>query len=139
VCTTKRASEGARRRAVEVLEEVGSLVLDESIPDAELRRDIFAKLPRTDMERLVEGCRHLREGDDGSHLRFVTHWYPYTRRDSPKLLEVTPFRFVSDPALGEAVAHLKEVNRDQWRKLTAEAPTDFLPRRWTKYVTARKG
>jgi hypothetical protein len=43
----------------------------------------------------------LREGDDGSHLRFVTHWYPYTRRYSPKLLEVTPFRFVSDPALTE--------------------------------------
>jgi hypothetical protein len=42
--------------------------------DAELRRDIFARLPRTDMELLVEGCRHLREGDDGSHLRFVTHW-----------------------------------------------------------------
>jgi hypothetical protein len=133
-----RATEEARRRAVEVLEEVGSLVLDESIPDAELRRDIFARLPRTDMELLVEGCRHLREGDDGSHLRFVTHWYPYTRRYSPKLLEVTPFRFVSDPALGEAVAHLKEVNRDQRRKLTAEAPTGFLPRRWTKYVTARE-
>lgn len=132
-----RATEEARRRAVEVLEEVGSLVLDESIPDAELRRDIFARLPRTDMELLVEGCRHLREGDDGSHLRFVTHWYPYTRRYSPKLLEVTPFRFISDPALGKAVAHLKEINRDQRRKLTTEAPTGFLPRRWAKYVTAR--
>ena len=71
-----RAIQEARRRVVEALEEVGSLVLDESIPDAELRRDIFARLPRTDMELLVEGCRHLREGDDGSHLRFVTHWYP---------------------------------------------------------------
>jgi hypothetical protein len=32
-----RATEEACRRAVEVLEEVGNLVLDESIPDAELR------------------------------------------------------------------------------------------------------
>jgi hypothetical protein len=39
-----RATEEARRRAIEVLEEVGSPVLDESIPDAELRRDIFAGL-----------------------------------------------------------------------------------------------
>jgi hypothetical protein len=59
-----------------------------------------------------------------------------TRRYSPKLLEVTPFRFDSDPALGKAVAHLKEINRDQRRKLTTEAPTGFLPRRWAKYVTA---
>jgi hypothetical protein len=35
------------------------------------------------------------------------------------------------------VAHLKEINRDQRRKLTTEAPTGFLPRRWAKYVTAR--
>ena len=34
-----RATQEARRRVVEALEEVGSLVLDESIPDAELRRD----------------------------------------------------------------------------------------------------
>jgi hypothetical protein len=101
-----RATQEARRRVVEALEEVGSLVLDESIPDAELRRDIFARLPRTDMELLVEGCRHLREGDDSSHLRFVTHWYPYTRRYSPKLLEVTPFRFVISDSLPDAPAWL---------------------------------
>jgi hypothetical protein len=46
----------ARRRAVEAL---GSLVVDDSIPDAELRRDIFARLPRTDLEQSVEGCRCL--------------------------------------------------------------------------------
>ena len=45
---------------------------------------------------------------------------------------------MSDPALSEAVAYLKEVNRDQRHKLTAEAPTGFLPRRWMKYVTARE-
>ena len=75
-----RATEEARRRAVEVLVALGSLVLDDAIADADLRRDIFARLPRTDLELLVEGCRQLRESDDGSHLLFVTHWYPYTRR-----------------------------------------------------------
>jgi TnpA family transposase len=112
----------------------GTLVLDPAIPDAELRPRIFAELPSADIDRLVSGCRQLREGDDGSHLRFVAHWYNYTRRYSPTLLEATPFRFATDSALGEAVAHLKAVNRAQQRKLTAEAPTSFLPRRWTRYV-----
>jgi hypothetical protein len=49
----KRAAEWSRHW------KVGSLVLDESIPDAELRRDIFARLPRTDMELLVEGCERV--------------------------------------------------------------------------------
>jgi len=35
------------------------------------------------------------------------------------------------------VTHLKEINRDQKRKLTAEAPTSFLPRRWMKYVIGK--
>jgi hypothetical protein len=38
-----RATEEARSRAVEVLEELGTIVLDESIPDSEFRGEIFAK------------------------------------------------------------------------------------------------
>jgi hypothetical protein len=48
-----RATEEARTRAVEVLEEVGSLVLDDSISDRALRQAIFAKIPIDDMSRLV--------------------------------------------------------------------------------------
>jgi hypothetical protein len=40
-----RAGEGAKRRAVEVLEVVGEMVLDESIPDAQLRNEILWRIP----------------------------------------------------------------------------------------------
>jgi len=43
---------------VEVLEQLGTLVLDESIPDQELRGQIFAPLPSDDITNLVEGCRN---------------------------------------------------------------------------------
>jgi len=39
-----RAIEEARSRAVEILEELGTVVLDDSIPDSELRTAIFARL-----------------------------------------------------------------------------------------------
>ncbi len=131
------ATDEARRRAVEVLEELGTLVLDTSIPDEKLRERIFAQLPSADIDQLVIDCRQLQAGDDGSHLGFVTHWYGYTRKYSPQLLEIMPFQFAQDLALGQAVTHLKEINRDQKRKLTAEAPTSFLPRRWMKYVIGK--
>ena len=58
-----RATEEARSRAVEVLESgMGTLVLNDSIPDHELRKHIFALLPSDDITRLVEGRRNLRAG-----------------------------------------------------------------------------
>ncbi|MGC2657571.1 MAG: DUF4158 domain-containing protein [Bryobacteraceae bacterium] len=57
-----RATEEARSRVVEVLEEMGTLVLDDSIPDEKLRKYIFDLLPSEDISRLVEGCRNLRAG-----------------------------------------------------------------------------
>ncbi len=57
-----RASEEAKRRAVEVLEVMGDLVLDDSIPDVELRAEILLRIPNDEMTTLVDGCRQLRTG-----------------------------------------------------------------------------
>ena len=124
-----RATEEARSRAVEILEELGTVVLDDSIPDSELRTAIFARLPSDDIGKLVEGCRTLRAGNEGSHLGLVHHWYGYTRKYSPVFIERTPFQFAEQSPIGRAVLYMKELNRDQQRKFTPEAPIDFLPRR----------
>ena len=129
-----RATEEARTRAVEVLEALGTIVLDESIPDVELRQHIFARLPSADVGRLVEGCRNLRVGHEGSYLGLIDHWYGYTRQYSPELLEKTPFQFTEHSPIGRAIAYIKDLNRRQQRKLAVEAPIDFLPRRWVKHV-----
>ena len=84
-----RATEEARSRAVEVLEEMGTVVLNDSIPDHEVRQYIFKLLPIDDASRLVKGCRNLRAGGDGSPLALIHHWYGYTRKYSPALLEKT--------------------------------------------------
>ena len=48
-----RATEEARTRAVEVLEDVGSLVLDDTVSDETLRQAIFATISSDDLNRLV--------------------------------------------------------------------------------------
>ncbi len=132
-----RATEEARTRAVEVLEGMGTLVLDDSIPDNKLRKHIFDLLPSEDISRLVEGCRNLRAGADGSPLGLVSHWYGYTRKYSPALLEKTPFQFAEDSPLGRAVIFLKDLNAAGKGKSFAGAPFDFLPRRWVRYVVLK--
>jgi hypothetical protein len=132
-----RAGEEAKRRAVEVLGVVGELVLDDTIPDVQLRNEILWRIPSEEMATLVDGCHQLRDGDDGSHLGLTARWYSNTREYSPALLEKTPFRFVEQSALGRAVQHLRKVNREHRRKLGVDAPIDFLPPRWRRLVVGR--
>jgi hypothetical protein len=132
-----RVAEQARTRAVVVLEEIGSLIVDETVPDGELRARIFARRSSDDLAKVVSECRELRDRDDGSHLSFLISWYGYTRKYSPVLLASTPFDFTRCLALGEAVAYLKEVNQESGRRFDNSAPTEFLARRWERYVLAK--
>ena len=116
--------------------ELGTLVLDESIPDHEVRQSIFKLLPIDDVSRLVEGCRNLRAGGDGSPLALIHHWYGYTRKYSPALLEKTPFQFAEDSPLGRAVIFLNDVNSGKGKSFSG-APFDFLPRHWMKHVVRK--
>jgi hypothetical protein len=132
-----RATEETRSRAVEVLEGMGTLVLNDAIPDHAWREHIVALLPSDAITRLVEGCRNLRAGADGSPLSLIHHWYGYTRTYSPALLEKTPFQFAEDSSLGRAVTYVNHLNLDGKRPSFADAPVDFLPRRWVKHVVRK--
>ncbi|MGI9147777.1 MAG: hypothetical protein ACR2IK_14710 [Chloroflexota bacterium] len=68
-----RAGEEAKRRAVEVLEAMGELVLDDSILDLQLRSEILWRIPNEETATLVDGCHQLRAGDDGSHRGLTAH------------------------------------------------------------------
>jgi hypothetical protein len=137
LCFLHAARAETTHAAVEVLEELGAIVLDDSIADAALRAAIFARLPSAEISRLVDGCRTLRASNEGSHLGVIHHWYGYTRKYSPALIEQSPFQFAEGSPIGPAVLYMKEVNRDQSRKLSADAPIDFLPRRWMKHVVRK--
>jgi hypothetical protein len=92
---------------------MGELVLDDALPDVQLRQEIFWRIPREEMATLVDGCHQVRQGDDGSHLGLTARWYRYTREYSPTLLDKTPFRFAERSALGRAVEYLRVVNRER--------------------------
>src|SRR5712691_2690207 len=118
-----RATEETRSRAVEVLEGMGTLVLNDAIPDHEVRQHIFALLPSDEITRLVEGCRTLRAGAEGSPLGLIHHWYGSTRQYSPALLEKTPFQFAEGSSLGRAVTYVNHRNLDGKRQAFADANT----------------
>ncbi|WP_425145104.1 hypothetical protein [Deinococcus sp.] len=118
-----QASQEARSRAVDVLEVLGTLTLDEAIPDPGLRSEIIQRYPREELTRLVEGSRQLREGD-GSYDRLTESSWDYTRRFSPTLLRVMPFQWAEGSLIGQAVVHLRTFNA--WQTQTRGRRADRL-------------
>lgn len=133
-----RASEEVRSRAVEVLEVIGTLTLDEAIPDPRLRAEITQRYPREELTRLVEGSRQLREGD-GSHYRLTESSWDYTRRFSPTLLRVMPLQWAEGSLIGQAVVHLRTFNASGKRKFGDDVPTGWLPPKWQPCVLTKAG
>jgi TnpA family transposase len=131
-------AEQARSEAIVAFEDVGALVLDESVLDTDLRSAIFRLYPVERLTDLVTDCRALRFGDDSSHLEYLQPWYGQLRRYLPALLENIAFQFPQDAPLTEAIAYLKEINLAKKRKLDNQAPTAFLSKRWQKHVIKEK-
>ena len=52
-------------------------------------------------------------------------------------LEKTPFQFAEGAPLGRAVTYVNQRNLDGHRTSFADAPVDFLPRRWVKHVVRK--
>jgi len=70
----------------------------------------------------------------------LTNHYSVLRRYSSILLETFEFRAAPvATALLMAVDTLRQLNRDSARKVPADAPTDFIRPRWSRYVTGPEG
>lgn len=132
-----RASEDARRRAVEVMDTLGTLTLDENLPDNRLRAAIFQQIPRDELTRLVEGSHHLQDADDGSYYRFTAPSWEHTRRYSPLLLKVLPLQWSSGTLIGQAIDFLRGVNASGKRKFGPEVPVAWLPPKWQSCVISK--
>ena len=127
-------AEQARSDAIQAFEQLGSLILDQSIADQDLRSTILKMYPTERLTDMVSDCRALRFGDDSSYLEYLQPWYAQLRRYLPALLENVGFQFPQDEALTEAINYLKDLNRARKRKLDDKAPTAFLSKRWQKHV-----
>jgi hypothetical protein len=134
-----QATEQARTQTIEASQTVGTLIVDETIPDGQLRSRIFERLSNEQIQTLVVGCRQMRLGRGASDLAFLGTSYSYTRKYSPQLLESVPFVFADRSPLEPAIAHLRAINREGRRKLAPNAPVEFVPRRWKPLVLPEEG
>lgn len=130
--------QGRQKRIGQVLQtcsEMVELVLDKSIPDADLRAIISGHWNEEELQGLVLDCRELGAGPDAIYLDELRKRYNYVRQFAPLVIERFDLRAVApnEPLL-KAVDYLRGRNRENKRGLGADAPLDFVPAAWREAV-----
>ena len=135
----RRTGDEARqhRRALltglRTLREIGRLVLDDDVADADLRRAVLGRVSAAELRRQIEEADEWLSGRRGDVFADVARRLPYLRRFSPSLLGALDFEV--DPAGGSkraealvaSVGVLRAMNETGRRRVPPDAPTSFLP------------
>ena len=120
------------RSALVSLRSVGTLILDDAITDAELRRRVFQSVSRPELSAQMEQLSDWVTGSKSDVFHGVVKRFSYLRQFSPVLLrtlEFFPDSEDAEPPCWPAVQLLRELNDNQKRKLPKTAPIGFIPKR----------
>ena len=120
------------KQSLGTLKSLGGIILDDSVPDEELRQTLFASVPKEELEQQMATLAEWVSGKKSDVFYAVMRRLSYLRRFSPTFLEVLEFaqeaEDVQIPCL-EALNVLRGLNKEGKRKLPDDAPTGFVPKR----------
>ena len=120
-----------------MLQKLGGVLLDDGVPDDQLRAAIFAEVPRDELAAQVAESVELLGDKATQEFKRIVRRYSYLRRYTPSMLQhlalETQATGGAHPVL-DAVRSLVEMNESSTRKLSADTPTEFVPRKWQSVV-----
>jgi TnpA family transposase len=127
------------------LREIGRLVLDGRVADADLRRAILDRVPEDALREQVEEAEAWTAAHRGEVFPRVADRLPYLRQFSPSLVGALDFEV--DPAGGstraralvESVDVLRAMNAGGKRRVPPDAPTSFIPKGRRRFVETGDG
>jgi hypothetical protein len=112
---------------------MGDLVLDDAIHDDHPRQTIYHAIPRVTLQAAVNEAHRLRRPN--GYFDCPDDQYSYVRQFTPQLLDTLSFASHQDdhPVL-EGMAVLHVLNTIKRRELPDNAPVDFAPDQWRRFV-----
>lgn len=120
---------------------LGTIVLDDTVPDIDLRIRLFDKIPRDELATQMEALDEWITGKKSDAFHGVISRFSYLRQFAPAFLRALDFKPEAEgpnPCL-EALAVIKVLNDAHKRTLPAEAPTEFVPKRLQRFIRDKDG
>lgn len=126
------------RRLLALLKTMGRVMLDESVPDQEVRPLVFKELSREVLEAELLQLDDWSNGKNSATFPLMMRRFSYLRQFAPSLLDRLPLE--SDSAKNEsllgAIDLLRQMNTDGKRKIPDDVSLGFLPSRIRPFVEA---
>lgn len=126
------------KSALQMLKTIGGTLLDDTVPDIDLREILFEKIDKEDLELMVSDFDPLIFGKLSHVFKQVILRFPYLRQFAPSLLEHIDFE--TDPKnkqgarLLKAVQVLRQMNLENKSELPKNVPLDFIPKKLKSLV-----
>jgi hypothetical protein len=131
----RRREAKATNEKVRLFQELGEVIVDETVPHEEVRGKIYQRISPDELKAALEECQRLLRPDDDNYFDFLANRYSYLRRFAPLFFAV--FRFssnVKSDSLLKAIELLRQLDGENRRKVPADAPTAFVSPKWATYV-----
>lgn len=118
------------RSSLDSFQRLGFLILDNTIPDSELRQMFFQEVDRERLLEQVSAAEVWLTGKYSHVFNLVLQRFHYLRQFAPTLLESLAFQaeVTGATSLIQATQLLREMNQTGKRKLPEDAPLAFIPR-----------
>jgi len=109
---------------------LGEVILDENIPDSELRAALFEKISQEQLTTQMNTVETWLTGKYSHVFYLVMQRFSYLRQFAPILLEHLAFQLEegTQSTVVTAVHLLRELNQANKRNLPANTPLDFIPK-----------
>ena len=135
-----QASGKAINEKVRLYARVGQALLEAKSSGADPYAAIEAVLPWEVFSASVVEAQKLAQPEDFDFLHRIGESYPTLRRYAAEFLDALKLR-AAPAAQGvfDAIKVLRAMNAENVRKVPANAPTDFVKKRWEKLVMTDEG
>jgi TnpA family transposase len=111
---------------IEWLRQIGQTVLNEKIPDRQLREAIFKIVSRKTLLQAVKDCETLTQTAEENHLTDLLGSYPHIRRFSPRFLATLKLQATErGQGLFKGVEYLRRLESGEQTEFT-DPPLGFI-------------
>jgi len=118
-----------------VLRRATAVILDEAVPDSEVRRAVFEAEPKENLEQAYEQSGRSMRPEDFNNFDFMEKQYARLRKFLPVALQTLPFTgtLAAKPVL-EGIEYLRDLDASKRRKLTPDVPMGFVDDGWVRVM-----
>jgi TnpA family transposase len=131
----RRSVAKSTNEKVRLFQTVGSILINDEVPDEQIRRLVYELISPENLRFAVEECEQIMRPLDDSYFDLLATRYGNLRQFAPYFLETFDWRSGNEQnELTDAIEIMRMLNSTGQRKIPDDAPAEFIPKKWKPYV-----